>query len=155
MLETDYPYASAVSGLTGTTCNFDSTKTIQKVEATTYSTTGWIPASSAYTALASNGPINIYVWVCNEFRYYKSGYFAADSLPSTCQPSGGSINHSVMLVGHETKPASTTSTKTCTRATRTDIRKKTCAAGTGTFQAATNTSVALCCITKTITLQPV
>ncbi len=63
MLETDYPYTSGSTGLTGATCNFDSSKPLQKV--LSY---GYITPASAYTNLATKGPINIYVYAsCSNF----------------------------------------------------------------------------------------
>lgn len=148
MLNSDYPYTSGTTNLpnetsTGVTCLFDITKVLQNVS----SQSGWILPSAALTALQNNGPINIYIYVCNTFRYYTSGYLSASSVPSTCQPSGGNVNHSVSLVGHETTAATTKTTTSCRNATSAEKASLTCT--TGTFKPAVGGTKAKCCTTTT------
>lgn len=141
MTHADYPYVSGSTGLNGAACLFDSTKPLQKV--TSYN---WIAANQASTLLASKGPITVYVSVgnCTNFRFYRSGYLS--KTPASCQPAGPGIDHAVVIVGQETMPSGT---KSCYRATSTEITNKKCVDRTMLYSAATTTSPALCCKTST------
>ena len=141
MTDADYPYVSGTSGVNGAACLFDSTKPLQMV--TSYN---WIAANQASTLLTSTGPINVYISVgnCNNFRFYRSGYLS--KTPASCQPTGAAVDHAVVIVGQETMPSGT---KTCYRATSTEITKKRCVDTTMLYSAATTTSPALCCKTST------
>ncbi|XP_032781938.2 procathepsin L isoform X2 [Daphnia magna] len=108
MKSSAYSYTSGSTGLTGTTCKFDSTAVATKVTAFDW-TMPYPNATVSMNFLQSEGPLPSAIKILDSFYSYASGVY---SDPACIVADENDIHHAITVVGYGTTTATSTTPAT-------------------------------------------